>query len=348
MSSHELYMQRCIDLAQKGMASVAPNPMVGAVLVYENRIIGEGWHQQFGGPHAEVNCIHSVANEDKHLILQSTLYVSLEPCNHYGKTPPCSDLIIQSQIKKVVIACTDPFEKVNGSGIKKLVDNGVEVITGILEREAIQLNKRFFIFHQQQRPYVILKWTQSADGYIALPQGKPVKISNETTDKLVHKWRSEESAIVVGTNTVINDNPSLTTRNWPGKNPLRIFIDKRLSIDATFKILDNSTDTLILNLVKNEKLGVNEFVLIQDETKLVEELLQLLYDKGIQSLIVEGGTTLLQSFIERNVWHEARVIENTALYLQEGISSPALKNYIRFNHELFENDNINYYLNNSI
>ncbi len=341
-------MQRCIDLAQKGMGSVAPNPMVGALLVYQDRIIGEGWHQQYGGPHAEVNCIQSVSIEDKDLIPQSTLYVSLEPCNHYGKTPPCSDLIIQSQIKKVVIACADPFEKVNGSGIKKLVDNGVEVITGILERDATQLNKRFFIFHQQQRPYVILKWAKSADGYIAMPQGKPVKISNETTDKLVHKWRSEESAIVVGTNTVINDNPSLTTRNYPGKNPLRIFIDKRLSIDATYKILDNSTDTLILNLVKNEKLGVNEFVLIQDETKLVEELLQLLYDKGIQSLIVEGGATLLQSFIERNLWHEARVIENTALYLQEGISSPELKNHIRFNHELFENDHINYYLNNSI
>jgi len=345
---HQLYMQRCIDLAQKGMGAVAPNPMVGAVLVYENRIIGEGWHQQFGGPHAEVHCIQSVANEDKQFIPQSTLYVSLEPCNHYGKTPPCSDLIIHSQIKKVVIACTDPFEKVNGSGIKKLEDNKVEVITGILEKEAIQLNKRFFIFHQQQMPYVILKWAESNDGFIAKPQGKPVKISNHITNKLVHKWRSEEAAIVVGTNTVLNDNPSLTTRNWQGKNPLRIYIDKRLRVDAKYKILDNSTDTLILNLEKNEKVGVNEFVMIHEETSLVEELLQLLYKKGIQSLIVEGGTNLLQSFIESNCWHEARVIKNTELILQEGISSPTLKNKIRFKQESIRKDEINYYLNPTI
>jgi len=348
MISHQLFMQRCIDLAQKGRGAVAPNPMVGAVLVYENRIIGEGWHQQFGGPHAEVHCIQSVAIEDKQFIPQSTLYVSLEPCNHYGKTPPCSDLIIQSQIKKVVIACKDPFEKVNGSGIKKLEDNKVEVITGILEKEAIQLNKRFFIFHQQQIPYVILKWAESNDGFIAKPQGKPVKISNHITDKLVHKWRSEEAAILVGTNTVLNDNPSLTTRNWQGKNPLRIYIDKRLRIDATYKILDNSTDTLILNLEKNEKVDLNEFVMMEDETKIIEELLQLLYNKGIQSLIVEGGTTLLQSFIEKNLWHEARVVKNTELMLQEGISSPTLKNNIRFKQEWFRKDEINYYLNPTI
>ena len=348
MISHQLFMQRCIDLAQKGMGAVAPNPMVGAVLVYENRIIGEGWHQQFGAPHAEVHCIQSVAIEDKQFIPQSTLYVSLEPCNHYGKTPPCSDLIIHSQIKKVVIACTDPFEKVNGSGIKKLEDNKVEVITGILEKEAIQLNKRFFIFHQQQMPYVILKWAESNDGFIAKPQGKPVKISNHITDKLVHKWRSEEAAILVGTNTVLNDNPSLTTRNWQGKNPLRIYIDKRLRVDATYKILDNSTDTLILNLEKNEKVDLNEFVMMEDETKIIEELLQLLYNKGIQSLIVEGGTTLLQSFIEKNLWHEARVVKNTELMLQEGISSPTLKNNIRFKQESIRKDEINYYLNPTI
>lgn len=348
MISHQLFMQRCLDLAQKGMGAVAPNPMVGAVLVYENRIIGEGWHQQFGGPHAEVHCFQSVAIEDKPFISQSTLYVSLEPCNHYGKTPPCSDLIIHSQIKKVVIACTDPFEKVNGSGIKKLEDNKVEVITGILEKEAIQLNKRFFIFHQQQIPYVILKWAESNDGFIAKPQGKPVKVSNYITDKLVHKWRSEEAAIIVGTNTVLNDNPSLTTRNWQGKNPLRIYIDKRLRIDATYKILDNSTDTFILNLVKNEKVGVNEFVMIQEEMRLVEELLQLLYKKGIQSLIVEGGSKLLQSFIESNCWHEARVIKNTELIIQEGISSPTLKNNIRFKQESIRKDEINYYLNPTI
>jgi diaminohydroxyphosphoribosylaminopyrimidine deaminase/5-amino-6-(5-phosphoribosylamino)uracil reductase len=341
-------MQRCLDLALKGIGNVAPNPMVGAVLVYEDRIIGEGWHQQFGGPHAEVNCINSVAEADRNLISQSTLYVSLEPCNHFGKTPPCTELIIQSQIKKVVIACTDPFEKVNGAGIKKLVDNGIEVITGILEQEALLLNKKFFNFHLYQRPYVILKWAQSADGYIALTKGKPVKISNEITDKLVHKWRSEESAIIVGTNTVINDNPALTTRNWTGRSPLRIFIDKRLSIDANYNILDNNTDTLILNLVKNEKVGVNEFVLIHDETKIIEELLQLLYKKGVQSLIVEGGSRLLQSFIDSNFWDETRIIKNTELLLQEGLPSPTLKNNVRFKQEWVGKDAINYYLNSSI
>ena len=345
---HQLYMQRCLDLALKGIGNVAPNPMVGAVLVYEDRIIGEGWHQQFGGPHAEVNCINSVAEADRNLISQSTLYVSLEPCNHFGKTPPCTELIIQSQIKKVVIACTDPFEKVNGAGIKKLVDNGIEVITGILEQEALLLNKKFFNFHLYQRPYVILKWAQSADGYIALTKGKPVKISNEITDKLVHKWRSEESAIIVGTNTVINDNPALTTRNWTGRSPLRIFIDKRLSIDANYNILDNNTDTLILNLVKNEKVGVNEFVLIHDETKIIEELLQLLYKKGVQSLIVEGGSRLLQSFIDSNFWDETRIIKNTELLLQEGLPSPTLKNNVRFKQEWVGKDAINYYLNSSI
>jgi diaminohydroxyphosphoribosylaminopyrimidine deaminase/5-amino-6-(5-phosphoribosylamino)uracil reductase len=345
---HQIYMQRCLDLALKGIGNVAPNPMVGAVLVYENRIIGEGWHQQFGGPHAEVNCINSVAEADRNLISQSTLYVSLEPCNHFGKTPPCTELIIQSQIKKVVIACNDPFEKVNGAGIKKLVDNGIEVITGILEQEAMLLNKRFFNFHLYQRPYVILKWAQSADGYIALTKGKPVKISNEITDKLVHKWRAEEAAIIVGTNTVLNDNPSLTNRNWTGRHPLRIFIDKRLRVNAKYKILDNSKATLILNLVKNEKVGVNEFVLINDETKLTDELLRLLYKKGIQSLIVEGGTKLLQSFIDGNCWDETRVIKNTELFIQEGISSPSLKNKIRFNQELIGKDEIDYYMNPSI
>lgn len=345
---HQLYMQRCIDLAQKGIGNVAPNPMVGAVLVHENRIIGEGWHQQFGGPHAEVNCIKSVAAADLSLVPQSTLYVSLEPCNHYGKTPPCTELIIRSQIKKVVLACSDPFEKVNGRGFKILRDNGVEVITDILEKEAIGLNKRFFNFHQHQRPYVILKWAESADGYIALPQGKTVKISNEITDKLVHKWRSEEAAIIVGTNTVINDNPSLTTRQWTGRNPLRIFIDKRLRVSENYNMLNNNTDTMILNLIKNEKVGVNEFVLINDETKLIEELFGLLYKKGIQSLIVEGGTRLLQSFIESNYWNEARVIKNSALFLKEGLSSPILKNNVRFKQERVGTDAIDYYLNSSI
>lgn len=341
---HQLYMQRCLDLAKKGLGDVAPNPMVGAVLVYEQRIIGEGWHQKFGGPHAEVNCIKSVVESDKHLIAQSTLYVSLEPCNHFGKTPPCSDLIIANKIKKVIIACKDPFEKVNGSGIQKLIDNGAEVETGILEKEAIELNKRFFTFHQKQRPYIILKWAQSADGFIALPEGKSVKISNEITDKLVHQWRSEEAAIVVGTNTVLNDNPSLTTRSWPGKNPIRIFIDKQLRIGANFKILDNSTRTIIFNLVKNEIDGLNEYLILNEAFSFQENLCNVLFEKNIQSVIIEGGTSLIQSFIDSNCWDEMRVITNEKLQLEQGINSPVQKNQKLKRTEQIGSDIINFYI----
>lgn len=213
----ETYMQRCLDLASKGLGSVSPNPMVGAVLVYENRIIGEGYHEQFGQAHAEVNCINSVQESDTHLIPQSTLYVSLEPCSHFGKTPPCSNLIIDCKIPKVVIACRDTFEQVNGKGIDQLKAAGIHVQVGILEKEAIQLNKRFFTFHSKKRPYVILKWAQSSNHKIANADFSRVLISNSFTNRLVHKWRSEEDAIMVGPNTALHDNPGLTTRNWPGK-----------------------------------------------------------------------------------------------------------------------------------
>ena len=241
-------MQRCLQLAAMGAGHTAPNPMVGAVLVYADRVIGEGFHRQYGGPHAEVNCINSVTKDDLPLLAKSTLYVSMEPCSHFGKTPPCTDLIIEKKIPTVVIACRDGYHKVNGKGIEKLRAAGINVIVGILEREALELNKRFFTFHQHQRPYIILKWAQSKDGKVAplnLPAGRQVPhsggnleqskgkrllISNEVTDRLVHKWRSEEAAILVGTNTALQDDPALTTRFWPGRDPVRLVIEMELKL----------------------------------------------------------------------------------------------------------------------
>ena len=338
-------MQRCLDLASLGLGNVAPNPMVGAVLVYENEIIGEGFHQQYGQAHAEVNCINSVQQHNKHLIEKSTLYVSLEPCNHFGKTPPCSDLIIAHKIPKVIIACTDPFEKVNGSGIKKLFDSGVEVITDILEKEAIELNKRFFTFHQQKRPFIILKWAQSENQCISGFQGKSIKISNALTDILVHKWRSEEVAIMVGTNTVMMDNPSLNTRNWAGKNPIRIFIDRDLKIEQTAKILDQSAHTIILNQHINKTEGKNDFIQINFEGEIIPQLNELLYQKNIQSVIIEGGSKLLQTFIDADVWDEARVITNTKMGIENGIASPNFEYKTSFKQQKIESDLIQYFSN---
>lgn len=338
-------MQRCLDLASLGSGNVAPNPMVGAVLVYENEIIGEGFHQQYGQAHAEVNCINSVKHHNKHLIEKSTLYVSLEPCNHFGKTPPCSDLIVSHKIPKVVIACTDPFEKVNGSGIKKLSDSGVEVTTGILENEAIELNKRFFTFHQQKRPYIILKWAQSENQCISAFQGKPIKISNALTDILVHKWRSEEAAILVGTNTVMLDNPSLTTRNWIGKNPVRIFIDRSLKIEQTAKILDQSAPTIILNQSTNKTEGKNDFIQINFEREIIPEINEFLFQKNIQSVIIEGGAKLLQTFIDSNLWDEARIITNQTMCIENGIDSPNFDYKFCFKQEKIESDLIQYFSN---
>ena len=253
--NHEFYMQRCLQLAQKGAGWVAPNPMVGAVLVYQDQIIGEGYHKQYGQAHAEVNCINSVAKENQEKIKGSTLYVSLEPCVHFGKTPPCTNLIIEHQIKKVVIGCMDPFEAVNGKGVSKLKEAGINVIGPILEKESINLNKRFFHFYQQHRPYIILKWAQSADGLIGL-QGKTIKVSNAYTQRLVHHWRSEEAAILVGTQTAVTDNPQLNNRFGNGPNPLRMVIDRSLLLDSSLHLLNDQHPTWVFNTIKNETSGV--------------------------------------------------------------------------------------------
>lgn len=328
----EFYMQRCFELALKGAGSVAPNPMVGAVLVFQDKIIGEGWHQQYGKAHAEVNCIHAVNEEDRKLIEHSTLYVSLEPCAHYGKTPPCADLIIQCKIPKVIIGCVDPFEKVDGKGIGKLKAAGIEVIEGVLEKEAKELNKRFFTFHTKQRPYVILKWAQTADGKIAGSNGERLLISNEYSNRLVHKWRSEEASIIVGTNTALLDNPELTTRLWQGYSPFRLIIDRNLKLPVDLKIFNQEVPTIIFNTIKQEETENLLYQQLNDDPNLLPQIMDALYQRNIQSVLVEGGAKLLLSFIEEGIWDEARVITNTALKIENGLSAPVLNN----DHQIFE------------
>jgi diaminohydroxyphosphoribosylaminopyrimidine deaminase/5-amino-6-(5-phosphoribosylamino)uracil reductase len=344
LNIHEQYMQRCLDLAIKGNGVVAPNPMVGAVLVFEQKIIGEGYHEFFGGPHAEVNCIENVLPENKRLIEKSTLYVSLEPCSHFGKTPPCVDLIIEKKIPKVIIACKDPFEKVDGSGIEKLKSAGIEVVFGIMENEAVKLNKTFFCFHQKKRPFIFLKWAQSQNKKIALQGHLPVKISNETVDKLVHKWRSENMGILVGTQTVLSDNPSLTNRFWSGKNPVRIFIDKELKVSSTAKILDQSVKTIIFNNQIEKIDGLNHYVKLDGSISFINQLLNVLCIEKIHSLMVEGGTLLLQSFIDANCWDEASVITNLNMNIDNGIDAPELKNGMLHRTTIYQTNQIEDYL----
>lgn len=352
-------MYRCLELAKLAAGNVAPNPMVGAVLVHEERTIGEGYHQRFGEAHAEVNCINSVKPEDKHLISKSTLYVSLEPCTHFGKTPPCTDLILKNKIPKVVIGCKDIYKDVDGKGIKKLQDAGVEVITGVLEKECNELNKRFFTFHKKQRPYIILKWAESANGKIGTsPLPSPSRllpgerglasrtfISNEYTNRLVHKWRSEEAAILVGKQTALKDDPSLTTRLWPGENPIRCVIDSNLNLPLGLKLFDQSTPTIVFNFLKDDKEKNIKRVKLSDGN--LSTLLRSMYDLQLQSMIVEGGAILLQSFMDAELWDEARIITNEQLKIENGIAAPQLKNATLQQQEKYFNDTINYFLPSS-
>lgn len=347
MDIHDIYMHRCLQLAALGAGYVAPNPMVGAVLVHENSIIGEGYHRKYGEAHAEVNCINSVPEKWQHLIKESTLYVSLEPCCHIGKTPPCTDLIIENKIPNVVIACTDPFEKVNGSGIKKLKDAGVNVVSGIRENKALELNKRFFTFYQKRRPYIILKWAQSNNMRMANADHSRVMISNEMTNKLVHKWRSEEAAIMVGTHTALYDNPSLTTRLWCGKHPVRIVIDKDLVLPANLNVFDNTVFTIILNKIRQEEGQNIVYHKIGDDENIVKSILKILYQRNLNSLIVEGGAILLQSFIDAGFWDEARVITNKNLDINNGIAAPVLENNMLIKKEQLLTDEICFYYNNA-
>lgn len=340
-------MQRCLQLAEYGAGNVAPNPMVGAVLVYDNRIIGEGLHQQYGGPHAEVNCINSVPDEDRPLIHKSTLYVSLEPCAHFGKTPPCASLIVQMKIPKVVIGCRDSYKEVDGRGIEQLKSAGVEVLTGILENESRALNKRFFGFHEKRRPYIILKWAQSVNGKIANADLSRVQISNEYTNRLVHQWRSHEAGIMVGTNTALHDNPSLTNRYWAGKNPVRIVIDRELKIPGKNLLLCDGGQTIIFNRLKNADEGNLQYRKVTGAASDLQEILDILFHMQVQSILVEGGTSLLQSFIDEVLWDEARVITNNDLVIPHGRPSPDLKAQAIRRSETIFSDTIQYYTRQS-
>ena len=321
MDNHEIYMQRCLDLAVKAIGHVAPNPMVGCVIVHEDKIIAEGYHQQFGMPHAEVNAINAVPGNLLHLLPHSTLYVNLEPCAHHGKTPPCADLIVSKKIGRVVVGSNDPNPKVAGKGIQKLLDAGVEVITGILKPEADFLNRRFLTFYTKHRPYIILKWAESADGFMAPIEPRQIWLTNEHSKKLVHQWRAEEQAIMVGKRTVEIDDPELTVRLAEGKNPTRIVIDRRLSIPASKKIFAPNAPVIIYNereqysdsKIHLEKIDFGQPVLLQ--------VLNNLATKNIQSLVVEGGPFTLQQFIEQNLWDEARIF-TASTKLGEGKSSP--------------------------
>ncbi len=345
---HETYMRRCIQLAKLGAGNVAPNPMVGAVLVYNNRIIGEGYHEKYGQAHAEVNCIDNVSVADTDLISKSILYVSLEPCAHFGKTPPCVDLILKLGIEHVVIGCSDSFEKVNGAGIQKLIDVGVKVELDVLRDECMILNKRFFTYHQKKRPYLILKWAQSNDGFIAGDNGMPLQISNEYTNKLSHKWRAEQASILVGTKTIINDNPNLTTRYWFGKSPVRVIIDSDLELMTTANVFNNHADTIIINNKKNKQTGNILFYKIDFKENVLEGIIKCLYNNNIVSCIIEGGAKTLQSFIDAGAWDEARIITNTSLNIQNGIKSPILRNALLRNQIDIFSDRINFLQNNEL
>ena len=313
MTIAEKYMSRCIELAQNGFGTTYPNPMVGAVIVHENKIIGEGWHQKSGTPHAEVHAINSV--RDKSLLKSATLYVSLEPCSHFGKTPPCCDLIIKNEIPNIVVGAIDQNPKVAGSGIQKLIDNGRKVEVGILKNECNALNKRFFTFHEKKRPYIILKWAESQDGFISPSEKqaqKPVWITNNYSRQLVHQWRSQEQAILVGTQTVIDDNPFLTVRDWSGNNPIRIVLDQNNRIPKQSHIFDNQSKTIVYSAAD---IDFNKDIGIQIAGKLFEE--------NIQSLIVEGGRKTLQTFIDENLWDEARIFKG-ALSMESGTKAPVI------------------------
>lgn len=321
-NADEIFMQRALQLADLGRLTAAPNPRVGAVIVYKNKIIGEGFHQQYGEPHAEVNAVASV--KDSSILSESTIYVTLEPCSHFGKTPPCADLLIQHAFKRVVICNKDPFEKVDGNGIKKLRKAGIEVAVGCLEKEGREINRRFFTFHEKQRPYIILKWAQSADGFIAPKNNQQKWISNPILKQIVHLWRAEEDTILVGKNTAIADNPELTVREVAGTNPTRILIDKELSVPKSNKIFNGVAPTIILNAKKTEKQNNLEYIKIETRNSLAKTVTNICHQRNLQSIIIEGGANILEQFIATNLWDEARIIKGDSTF-ETGVKAPKIK-----------------------
>jgi len=347
MNQNELFMQRCLDLALLGSGKTSPNPMVGAVVVHDGQIIGEGFTSPFGGAHAEVNAIQQVISKhgeakSHELFKNSQIYVSLEPCAHFGKTPPCVDLIIQKRFEKVIIACQDPFAKVNGLGIKKLIDAGIPIELGILEEQAKWLNRRFFTKLKEFRPYVILKWAQTKDGFFSPLDGQQKWITNKASKQLVHKWRSEEDAILVGKTTTFADNPNLTVREWKGRNPKRIVIDKNLDITHDFNIMDQSVETIVFNSIKTDWSANLKFIELENfDLYLPQQILYQLYLMDIQSIIIEGGKKTLDQFISSGLWDEARIFSSNVNW-GEGMNAPTI-NGVLHSQQMVGSDQLKIY-----
>jgi diaminohydroxyphosphoribosylaminopyrimidine deaminase/5-amino-6-(5-phosphoribosylamino)uracil reductase len=343
--THEGYMTRCLDLARLGSGSTVPNPMVGSVIVHHGRIIGEGYHREYGKSHAEVNAVNAVHDMD--LLPDSVLYVNLEPCSHTGKTPPCADMIIRCGIRQVVIGTLDPNPLVAGRGIEKLRKAGISVISQIIPDRCEYLNRRFFTFHTRKRPYVILKWAQSLDGYMDILREtrettEPNWISNEISRMMVHAWRSEEQAILVGTNTAFLDNPRLNVREWPGRSPMRLVIDRRLRLPGKLHLFDNSVRTLVFNALKEFREGKTYYVRLDFSQDIIPQMMHKLYDLGIQSVMVEGGRKLLDSFIETGCWDETRVFTGRKSF-GSGISAPLIRGIIPEEIRIREDSLLVYY-----
>ncbi len=342
MTKDEIYMRRCIQLAENALGQTYPNPIVGSVIVHNDKIIGEGYHRKAGEAHAEINAINSVKNPE--LLRESTIYVSLEPCSHYGKTPPCAEKLAAIGFKKVVIGTLDPHAKVNGKGRKIIEDAGIEVFSGVLEEECQLINRRFFTFHKKKRPYIILKWAESGDGYLD-KDFKPTQIGNLLTKQFVHTLRSREHAILVGTQTALNDNPALTVREISGRNPVRILIDFNLKVPRGFNILNDEAQTVVFNGIKEGQESNVIYKKIEKE-KMLHQIMEKLFELQIQSLILEGGRFTMQQFINENLWDEAIVIKNENLKLENGTKAPefAFNNKIS---EVFEDNLINFYKNSA-
>ncbi|RDY61311.1 bifunctional diaminohydroxyphosphoribosylaminopyrimidine deaminase/5-amino-6-(5-phosphoribosylamino)uracil reductase RibD [Flagellimonas nanhaiensis] len=327
MKIHQKYILRCIQLGEKGLGTTAPNPMVGCVVVHDGEIIGEGYTSPYGGSHAEVNAINSVKN--KKLLSSSTLYVTLEPCSHHGKTPPCADLIAAHKIPHVVIGLKDPHSKVAGKGIEKLKQSGCEVTVGVLEKDCRWHHKRFLSFHEKNRPFVILKWAETEDGFIAPESNKrnsepePFWITNTYSRQLVHKWRSEEQAILVGTNTVLEDNPKLTSRNWNGKNPIRVVLDRALRLDIDHHVFDKTVKTIVITEVKESRKYIEgvDYEVIDFSESIAKQVCEVLYWHSITSVLIEGGRMTLQAFIHENLWDEARIFKGSSQF-GNGVTAP--------------------------
>lgn len=336
----QIFMERALQLAALGREWVSTNPMVGCVIVHDGLIIGEGFHQKYGEAHAEVIAINAVIN--KELLHEATVYVTLEPCSHFGKTPPCADLLIKHKVKKVVVCNLDPFPQVSGTGVKKLQEAGIEVEAGVLAHEGEKLNKRFFKAHRVGIPYIVIKWAETSDGFVAYKDGNPLAISNTTTNIMVHRWRAEEAGILVGTNTVLTDNPQLNARNWPeSNNPTRIIIDKNLRINGDFNVFDQKQKTFIYNLHKNQTSGNLEFIQINSETNFLKNMLSDLKNRSLNSVLVEGGPQIIQSFFEEQLYDEIRVIKSD-IAIKEGIKAPKVpsgipmvNNYNILNDQIF-------------